>query len=221
MHTQKSLSLDIICSTKIKFSSCSLHLGTDNILIEISSIYLSILSKLIFTQNEVYCLFITTCILCLLKIKMLDVAPVCKKCNFDDNLHVHVHAQCTCSWYFAEKIKLSHWFSFSSNTVHSISKDCSAKCSFHGHCDKHENCVCDVGWAGLNCDIQTCISECVNGYCDNTTRLCVCESGFTGKKNAEKYMCTIVSRQIVLQASVIQRLSSTIHWKDRHSLEKC
>ncbi|XP_078358816.1 attractin-like protein 1 [Oculina patagonica] len=63
---------------------------------------------------------------------------------------------------------------------YSISKDCSAKCSFHGHCDKHENCVCDVGWAGLNCDIQTCISECVNGYCDNTTRLCVCESGFTG-----------------------------------------
>ena len=23
----------------------------------------------------------------------------------------------------------------------------------------------------------------MNGYCDNTTRLCVCNSGFTGKKN--------------------------------------
>ena len=65
--------------------------------------------------------------------------------------------------------------------VRSISEDCSAKCSFHGHCDKQKSCVCDAGWTGSTCNILTCIAECVNGYCDNTTRLCVCDSGFTGK----------------------------------------
>ncbi|RMX57812.1 hypothetical protein pdam_00006739 [Pocillopora damicornis] len=63
---------------------------------------------------------------------------------------------------------------------YSITKDCSARCSFHGHCDSNELCVCHAGWTGPSCDIQTCITECVNGYCDNSTRLCVCDSGFTG-----------------------------------------
>ncbi|KAJ7336559.1 hypothetical protein OS493_011773 [Desmophyllum pertusum] len=63
---------------------------------------------------------------------------------------------------------------------YSISEDCSAKCSFHGYCDKHKNCVCDAGWTGSNCNVQTCIAACVNGYCNNATRLCDCNAGFTG-----------------------------------------
>ena len=89
---------------------------------------------------------------------------------------------------------------------HSISEDCSAKCSFHGHCDKHKSCVCDTGWTGSHCSFQTCIAECVNGYCDNTTRLCVCDSGFTGKKTPGLYpvnLCHIVNCTVLLVMSVL------------------
>lgn len=63
----------------------------------------------------------------------------------------------------------------------SVSRDCSTKCSFHGHCDKDQNCICDKGWAGPTCNMQTCIEECIHGYCDNTTGLCVCDPGVYGK----------------------------------------
>ena len=42
--------------------------------------------------------------------------------------------------------------------------------------------MCDAGWTGSNCNVQTCIAACVNGYCNNATRLCDCNAGFTGKK---------------------------------------
>lgn len=69
----------------------------------------------------------------------------------------------------------------------SVSRDCSAKCSFHGHCDKDENCTCDKGWSGSTCNIPTCIEECIHGYCDNTTWLCVCDPGVYGKMLCKTY----------------------------------
>lgn len=69
----------------------------------------------------------------------------------------------------------------------SLSRDCSAKCSFHGHCDKDENCTCDKGWSGSTCNIPTCIEECIHGYCDNTTWLCVCDPGVYGKMLCKTY----------------------------------
>lgn len=76
----------------------------------------------------------------------------------------------------------------------SVSRDCSAKCSFHGHCDKDQNCICDKGWAGPTCTMQTCIEECIHGYCDNTTGLCVCDPGVYGKmlclRPSSNFSCT-------------------------------
>ena len=78
----------------------------------------------------------------------------------------------------------------------SVSRDCSAKCSFHGHCDKDQNCICDKGWAGPTCNMQACIEECIHGYCDNTTGLCVCDPGVYGKmlclRPSSNFSCTFL-----------------------------
>ncbi|CAH3033959.1 unnamed protein product [Porites lobata] len=73
-----------------------------------------------------------------------------------------------------------HYFENGFRIKYSVSRDCSTKCSFHGHCDKDQNCICDKGWAGPTCNMQTCIEECIHGYCDNTTGLCVCDPGVYG-----------------------------------------
>lgn len=94
---------------------------------------------------------------------------------------------------------------------YSISTDCSAKCSFHGYCGKNEQCICDSGWTGAHCNIQTCIAGCVNGLCSNDTRLCVCYPGFYGEEiNFSSFHCldstvvtTVELRQWKLHCDVV------------------
>ena len=77
--------------------------------------------------------------------------------------------------------KLSSYMYHGTFVFHRIFPDCSVKCSFHGYCATDGKCICDAGWTGTNCNVQTCIAKCVNGFCSNATRLCVCDSGFSGK----------------------------------------
>lgn len=66
------------------------------------------------------------------------------------------------------------------------------KCN-NGNCDCGSGlCLCEPGFAGSNCEINTCsISNCVNGVCASkylggrlsaTLKQCVCQDGWYGEK---------------------------------------
>ncbi|XP_044169184.1 attractin-like protein 1 isoform X2 [Acropora millepora] len=99
-----------------------------------------------------------------------------KRGNFEQSLMLRANSGSALLYFYSDKLYNEKGFKIK----YSISTDCSAKCSFHGSCGKNEQCICDSGWTGAHCDIQTCIADCVNGFCSNDTRLCVCYPGFYG-----------------------------------------
>jgi type II secretory pathway pseudopilin PulG len=58
---------------------------------------------------------------------------------------------------------------------------CFKNCGF-GWCDEDGICNCNNGYAGARCNVEytdTCLSSCVNGYCDNGQ--CICRYGWSGE----------------------------------------
>lgn len=73
-------------------------------------------------------------------------------------------------------------------------KYCPANCSNHGTCDTAiGECTCDEGWKGVKCDTVECPEDCNNhGECmlfSGTTRICLCELGYTGQACGEEVPC--------------------------------
>jgi uncharacterized protein YegL len=53
-------------------------------------------------------------------------------------------------------------------------------CDGHGQCIANQ-CICDSGWTGPNCDQQGCPHDCCgHGTCDTKSGTCTCNEGYTG-----------------------------------------
>lgn len=98
------------------------------------------------------------------------------KRDVDQSLVLGAHSGSAFLYFYSDKLYKDKGF----RIKYRIFPDCSVKCSFHGYCATDGKCICDAGWTGTNCNVQTCIAKCVNGFCSNATRLCVCDSGFFG-----------------------------------------
>lgn len=83
-----------------------------------------------------------------------------------------------------------------------IGSGCSLNCSHHGKCVKIRNkktCVCELGWYGINCELQGDL--CVTNACfvlgverclvsNNTLGyICQCKNGWVGET------CSVMQRQ--------------------------
>eukprot|EP00301_Raphidiophrys_heterophryoidea_P000930 c10462_g1_i1.p1 GENE.c10462_g1_i1~~c10462_g1_i1.p1 ORF type:complete len:927 (-),score=180.30 c10462_g1_i1:83-2830(-) len=73
-------------------------------------------------------------------------------------------------------------------------KYCPFNCSMHGSCNYAVGeCTCDKGWKGLDCSEVECANDCHNrGECmlfGGTSRICLCEDGFTGPDCGEEVPC--------------------------------
>lgn len=53
-------------------------------------------------------------------------------------------------------------------------------CDGHGQC-VNDQCFCDKGWSGPNCDEQSCPHDCCgHGTCDGASGTCTCNDGYAG-----------------------------------------
>jgi len=66
--------------------------------------------------------------------------------------------------------------------------NCEETC-VNGSCDEENECLCNEGWKGLNCDTilndtsNFCeTTNCNNGICNENLNVCECEEGWTGEE---------------------------------------
>ena len=56
----------------------------------------------------------------------------------------------------------------------------SPDCDGHGQC-VNDQCFCNEGWSGPNCDEQSCPHDCCgHGTCDGASGTCTCNDGYAG-----------------------------------------
>ena len=48
-------------------------------------------------------------------------------------------------------------------------------CGKHGKCIGPNNCACEIGWRGLQCDECVPLPGCVNGKCVKNPFECICD----------------------------------------------
>ena len=69
--------------------------------------------------------------------------------------------------------------------------NCDAECSLHGII-QNGKCVCDIGWRGPLCDIPGCPGDGVDctghGDCNTGTHICTCYNGWTGQSDSKGYV---------------------------------
>jgi hypothetical protein len=64
---------------------------------------------------------------------------------------------------------------------YSLSVSGHQNCSGHGICNDAKTCSCELGWAGHDCSVLSCLFDCHdNGVCRNGT--CFCHPGFLGSQ---------------------------------------
>lgn len=60
----------------------------------------------------------------------------------------------------------------------------------HGKCTAPNQCACDVGWRGMNCNLCIDFPGCLHGSCRNESMKCYCDDGWTGTK-CDQPVCTM------------------------------